>query len=443
VTGVELLRAPLCHTPVDAFRDEGALVSHEDGGLAVRDGRIAASGDFATVRAAFPAAPVTDWRGGLILPGFVDTHVHFPQLRILGGLGRTLLDWLEHVALPEEARMADVAYAADTARTFVRALVSHGTTTALVFGSHFAAATAALFDASADAGVRVISGLVVSDRLLRPELLQAPRDAHRDSAELIRRYHGRGRLSYAVTPRFALSASEAMLEMCQTLLTEHEGLRVQTHINESVEEIAQVPSFFPWASDYLAVYERFGLTGRHCVLAHDVHPTDGELARLASSRTSIAHCPCSNAALGAGIFPLRRHLRAGVHFGLATDVGGGTGFGMLKEGLQAHLMQRVAPDPVVLTPAQLCYLVTKAGADAVGFGDEIGDLQPGKSADFVYVRPPAGSPLADSLQRAETIEQMLAGIFTLAGAESVREVRIAGAVVHRLPDAAPSEPVAR
>jgi len=442
VTDVEILRAPLCHTPADAFRDEDALVSHEDGGLAVRDGRIAACGDFASVRAAFPTASVTDWRGGLILPGFVDTHVHFPQLRILGGLGRTLLDWLEHVALPEEARMSDVAYAADTARTFVRALVSHGTTTALVFGSHFAAATATLFEAASASGMRVVSGLVVSDRLLRPDLLQSPRDAHRDSTDLIRRYHGRGRLLYAVTPRFALSASEAMLEMCQTLLVEHEGLRVQTHINESVEEIAQVPSFFPWAADYLAVYERYGLTGRHSVLAHDVHPTDGELARLASSRTSIAHCPCSNAALGAGIFPLRRHLNAGVHFGLASDVGGGTGFGMLKEGLQAHLMQRVGPDPLVLTPSQLCYLVTKAGADAVGLGDEIGDLMPGKSADFVYVRPPSGSPLAASLQRAETIEQMLAGIFTLAGAESVREVRIAGAAVHRLADASSSEPAA-
>jgi guanine deaminase len=443
VIDVELLRAPLCHTPADAFRDEGALVAHEDGGLAVRAGRIAACGDFASVRAAFPSAPVTDWRGGVILPGFVDTHVHFPQLRILGGLGRTLLDWLEHVALPEEARMADVAYAADTASTFVRALVSHGTTTALVFGSHFAAATATLFDAAAAAGVRVISGLVVSDRLLRPELLQPAREAHRDSTELIRRYHRHGRLLYAVTPRFALSASEAMLEMCQTLLTEHPGLRAQTHINESVEEIAQIPSFFPWAADYLAVYERYGLTGPNTVLAHDVHPTDGELARLAASRTSIAHCPCSNAALGAGIFPLRRHVDAGVHFGLATDVGGGTGFGMLKEGLQAHLMQRVARDPLVLTPSQLCYLVTKAGADAMGLGDEIGDFLPGKSADFVYVRPQAGSPLAAALQRAETVEQMLAGIFTLAGAESVREVRIAGAAVHRLRDATPGEPVAR
>jgi len=433
----ELVRGPLFHTPSNAFRSDTALVCHEDGGLLIRDGRIAASGDFSSVRAACPDAAVTDWRGGFVLPGFVDTHVHFPQLRILGGLGRTLLDWLEHVALPEEARMADVAYATSTARRFVRALTAHGTTTALVFGSHFSPATAALFDAADEAGVRVISGLVVSDRYLRPQLHQSPRDAHRDSTELIQRYHRRGRLLYAVTPRFALSASEPMLEMCGALLAEHDGLRVQTHINESLAEIAEVPRFFPWAADYLAVYERFGLTGAHTVLAHDVHPTDGELERLAADRTAIAHCPSSNAALGNGIFPLRRHVDAGVGVALGTDVGGGTGFGMLKEGLQAHLMQRVAADGLNLDPARLCYLATKAGAEAVGLDHEIGDFQPGKAADLVYIQPPVDAPLADVLSRSQSMVESLAAIFTLAGPESVREVRVAGDVVHRTVAAGP------
>jgi guanine deaminase len=444
VTGVELLRAPFFHTPSNPFRDERALVCHEDGGLLIRDGRIVASGDFATVRDAHPDATVLDWRGGFVLPGFVDTHVHFPQLRILGGLGRTLLDWLEHVALPEEARMADVAYATGTAQRFVRALASHGTTTALVFGSHFSPATAALFDAAEAAGIRLISGLVVSDRYLRPELHQSPDDAHRDSSELVRRYHGRGRLLYAVTPRFALSASEPMLEMCQSLLSEHDGLRVQTHINESLGEIAEVPKLFPWSADYLEVYERFGLTGARTVLAHDVFPTDSELARLAAGGTSIAHCPSSNAALGNGIFPLRRHVEAGVRVALGTDVGGGTGFGMLKEGLQAHLMQRVAePSGLNLDPARLCYLVTKAGAEAVGLADEIGDLQPGKAADLVYVRPPADSSLAEVLSRSQSMVESLAAIFTLAGPESVREVRVAGQPVKRTAEPLAAPPPAR
>ena len=430
MTTVELLRAPFFHTPDDTFRG-GALVCHEDGGLLIRDGRIVQSGDFATVRQAFPDAPITDWRGGFVLPGLVDTHVHFPQLRILGGLGRTLLDWLEHVALPEEARMADVAYATGVAQRFVGALAGHGTTTALVFGSHFGPATAALFDAAADAGLRVISGLVVSDRYLRPELHRTPLDAYRDSTELIRRFHRRGRLLYGVTPRFALSASEEMLEMCGTLLAEHDGLRVQTHVNESVAEIAEVSRLFPWAADYLAVYERFRLTGALTVLAHDVHPTDSELERLATTRTSIAHCPSSNAALGNGVFPLRRHVDARVRVALGTDVGGGTGFGMLKEGLQAHLMQRVSTDGMTLDPARLCYLATKAGAEAVGLAGEIGDFQPGKAADLVYVRPPADTALAEVLSPAGSLVESLAAIFTLAGPESVREVRVAGEAVHR------------
>jgi guanine deaminase len=430
VTAIELLRAPFFHTPDDAFRG-GGLVCHEDGGLLLADGRIIQSGDFAKVRQAFPEAPITDWRGGFVLPGFVDTHVHFPQLRILGGLGRTLLDWLEHVALPEEARMGEVSYATGIAQRFVRALAGHGTTTALVFGSHFAPATAALFDAAADAGLRVISGLVVSDRGLLPELHRTPEEAYHDGTELIRRFHRRGRLLYAVTPRFALSASEPMLEMCESLLDGHDGLRVQTHINESVAEVAEVSRLFPWAADYLAVYERFHLTGSRSVLAHDVHPTDSELERLATTRTSIAHCPSSNAALGNGVFPFRRHVDAGVRVALGTDVGGGTGFGMLKEGLQAHLMQRVSTDGMTLDPARLCYLATKAGAEAVGLADEIGDLQPGKAADLVYVRPPEDTSLAEVLSRAGSMVESLAAIFTLAGPESVREVRVAGEVVHR------------
>ncbi len=189
----------------------------------MRDGRIVAAGDYEQVKAAATDAVTTDWRGGFILPGLIDTHVHFPQVRIIGSLGRSLLDWLEAVALPEEARMADLEYARDTARVFVRMLAAHGTTTAMVFGAHFAAATAALFEEGAARGLRIVSGLVMSDRLLRPDLRQSPEEAYRDATDLIRRFHGRGRLLYAVTPRFALSTTEAMLDVCQTLRREHDG----------------------------------------------------------------------------------------------------------------------------------------------------------------------------------------------------------------------------
>jgi guanine deaminase len=426
----ELLRASFFHTPSNPFRNDRALVCQEDGAVLIQNGLIAASGDYATLRADFPQAAAVDMRGGFLLPGFVDTHTHFPQLRIIGGLGRALLDWLEHVALPEETRMADVTYAADTARAFLRALAAHGTTTALVFGAHFAPAMIAFFEAAAESGLRIASGLVVSDRRLRSELHQTPDAAYRASSELIERFHGKGKSLYAVTPRFALSTSEAMLEICQTLLSEHDGLRFQTHINENVAEIAEVARAFPWADDYLAVYERYKFGGLRAVMAHNVHPTDSELERLAAAGTSIAHCPGSNASLGSGIFPLRRHLAAGVHCSLGTDVGAGTGCGMLKEGLQAHLMQRVAADGVVLDAARLLYLSTLAGAEALGLDQQIGDFRTGKEADLVYLRPPAGSLLAAAIGRAETPDEVLGALFTLAGPESVHEVRVAGSVVH-------------
>lgn len=415
---MQLLRAHVFHTP------RRVLECHWDGGLLIEDGRIAGCGEYGALAAAHPSAETVDLSGGFLLPGLIDAHVHFPQLRIIGRMGRSLLDWLEQCALPEEARMADVAYARNVARGFVGALVSHGTTTALVFGAHFAPATAALFEAAQSAGLRVISGLVLSDRQLCNDLHQTPEDVYRLSKALIARFP-----NYAVTPRFAASTSEAMLEVCQTLLREHRDLWFQTHINEQPGEIEEVARLFPWAPDYLAVYERFGLGGRRAVMAHNVHATGSELERLAAAGTSIAHCPSSNAMLGSGIFPFRRHVEAGVRCALGTDVGAGTGFGVLKEALAAYLMQRLAPDGFELDAGYLLYLATLAGAEALGMDSVIGSFDPGKSADFVYLRAPETSVLAAVLERVENPQDALSALFTLAGSESVREVRVDGHIV--------------
>lgn len=426
----ELLRGHVFHTPENPFSQDRALACYWDGALLIRHGRVAACGEYTALRAAHPEAAELPLSDGFVLPGFVDTHVHFPQLHVLGNLGLTLLDWLEQCALPEEERMADEAYARIVACGFVRALASHGTTTAQAFGAHFHRATEALFEAAEKSGLRLIAGLVLSDRRLRPALHQTPQQAYDASSALIRRFHQRGRLLYAVTPRFALSASEAILEICQTLLRENEGLRAQTHLNENPAEIAEVARLFPWAPDYFAVYERFGLSGPNVVMAHNLHPSAFELSRLAATRTSVAHCPWSNAALGSGLFPLRRHLSAGVRLALGTDVGAGGGFGIAKEALQAYLLQRIAPDGFVLGPSHLLYLATRAGAEALGLAGEIGDFQIGKAADFVYLRPPEDSPLAAVVSQAESPEKALSALFTLAGQESIAEVRVAGSVVY-------------
>jgi guanine deaminase len=276
-----------------------------------------------------------------------------------------------------------------------------------------------------------VSGLVLADRHLLPELYRSPEEAYRESSELIRRFHGVGRLLYAVTPRFALSASEAILEVCKSLLAENSGVLFQTHMNESLEEIDEVARLFPGSRDYLDVYEQFGLAQRRSVFAHDVHPAKGELERLAACGSAVAFCPASNAALGSGFFPLQRHVQAGVRFALGTDVGGGTGFGMLKEGLQAYLTQRLAPSPVTLNAAQLLFLATRAGADALGLEDQIGDFAPGKSADFVYLRPPENTTLAAVMRSAPSPERLLGAIFTLAGAECIEEAWVEGDPVYR------------
>jgi guanine deaminase len=424
-----IYRATVMHTPLNPFKG-GALEVTEDAGVLVRDGRIVQLEDFDVVRRAYPLEPMRDLRPGLLLPGFIDAHVHYPQVRVVGGLGMTLLDWLEHNTLPEEARLADVTYARGVAQAFVRALLMHGTTSAMVFGAHFQGAQAALFEEAESKGLRVTSGMVFSDRLLRPELHQTPAAALEAGQALIAQFHNKGRSRYAVMPRFALSASEAMLEVCAELVRTTPDASFHTHINENDREIQTVHDLFPWAQDYLETYERYGLISRRAVLAHNLHASSLELERLCAHGASVAHCPCSNAAIGSGFFKLRAHLEHNVRFALGTDVGGGTGYGVLKEALQAYLLQRLAPDGVMMNAAQLLYLATKAGAEALCLEDSVGDFAVGKAFDAVWVCPREGDPLLEVYRHADSAERSLAATFALAGSESIAEVWVGGDSVH-------------
>jgi guanine deaminase len=417
--------ATVVDTPGDPFAGDPAAALAEDGALLVRDGVIRARGPLAALRAAHPGEPVTRLDGGLLVPGFVDTHVHFPQIRAIGGLGLPLLDWLEQRALPEESRLADQAYARAVAAEFLDGLVAAGTTSALVFGSHFAAAMDELFAAAAQRGLNITSGLVVSDRILRPDLLSSPETALADGADLILRWHDRGRLRYAVTPRFSLSASDEMLDACAQLLGK--GVWFTSHINENVAEIEVVAGLFPGAQDYLDTYRRHGLVTARSVYAHNVHPGDAELAVLAEHGASIAHCPSSNCALGSGLFPMRRHLERGIHVALGSDVGAGSGLFLPKEALQAYFIQQLlGADGLSLTPTHLLYLATRAGARALGLDDRVGDFAVGKDFDAVWLRPADGTTLEVNLRHAKDVSDALARIFTLATPADVAEVWVSG-----------------
>jgi guanine deaminase len=433
---VTIYAATVVDTPGDPFAGDPAAALAEDGALLVSDGVIRSRGSLAALRAAHPGEPVTRLDGGLLVPGFVDAHVHFPQIRAIGGLGLPLLDWLEQCALPEESKLADQAYARAVAGEFLDGLVASGTTSALVFGSHFAPAMDELFAGAERRGLNITSGLVVSDRILRPDLLNSPETAQADSADLILRWHDRGRLRYAVTPRFSLSASDEMLDTCAQLLGK--GVWFTSHINENLAEIATVAGLFPRARHYLDTYRRHGLVTARSVYAHNVHPADAELAVLAEHGASVAHCPTSNCALGSGLFPLRRHVEHGIHVALGSDVGAGAGLFLPKEALQAYFIQQLlGPEGLSLTPTHLLYLATRAGAQALGLDDRVGDFAVGKDFDAVWLRPADGSTLAVNLRHARDVSDALARIFALATPADVADVWIRGI---RVQDAAGPEP---
>ncbi|TDW89984.1 guanine deaminase [Kribbella pratensis] len=423
-----LYRGTFIDTPENPF-DGGGLRVDSDAGLLVEDGMIVARGPFVEIRQAHPAEQVVDLRDGVVLPGFVDTHVHFPQIRAVGGLGLPLLEWLDRYALPEEARMADVDYASGVANEFVRGLAAAGTTSALVFGAHYADAVDTLFDAASKVGLRVTSGLVLSDRLLRPELLTTPVRAYAESLALANRWHGVGRNRYAVTPRFSLSCTDELLATCHDLMEAIPGALFTSHVNENEAEIASVADLFG-GCDYVTTYDRHGLVDRRTVLAHNVHPTDVELKMLAVSGATVAHCPTSNAALGSGLFPLTRHLQYGVRVALGSDVGAGTGFSLLKEGLQAYFCQQLQGDQGrPLSAAHLLYLATTAGAEALDL-PQVGHLSVGHHFDAQLLRPAEGSPLAVAITNAEDTEEALARIFTLGTPADVQAVWINGDLLH-------------
>jgi guanine deaminase len=427
---VRLFRGTFLDTPDDPFRG-GVLRAEDDGGLLVDDeGLISARGSFTALASANPEAAVVDVRGGLVLPGFVDTHVHFPQLRCIGALGMPLLEWLEQCALPEEARLADPSYAVELARAFVNALAGAGTTTALVFGSHFLDATEALFAAADRLGLRVTSGLVVSDRDLRSDLLTTTTRAYDDSLTLAKRWHGIRSTRYAVTPRFALSCTRGLLDVCASLLNDVPGSITTTHVNENDAEIERVRELFPEASSYADTYLRHGLLGPGSVLAHDVHPGADELVTLASVGAAVAHCPTSNLTLGSGLFPLRAHLDAGVPVALGSDVGAGTGLSLFKEGLQAYFVQQaLGPAGVPLTSAHLLHLATTAGAAALDLASTVGCLGEGMAFDAMWLRPRSGTPLDILLRYASSADDALAKAFAHATSADVAQVWVAGEVV--------------
>jgi guanine deaminase len=422
-----LHRARLAHVPDDPFVLGGAALRVvADGGLAVdATGAILAAGPFDAVVAAHPRLPVVEHRGAWILPGMVDLHVHFPQTRVIAARGAALLDWLERFVFPEEARFADEAYARAAAELFAAELVRHGTTTALVFGSHAAPAVDACFRAGARRGLRFILGKVLHGEGVPAALLDRPAEARDACRALVADWHGRGKMRYAVTPRFAPTSTPETFALCRELLAATPDLHVTTHVAENVAEGRLVREKFPEARDYVDVYARAGLLGPRTVLAHGVHLSNAERAALAAAGSAVAHCPSSNFFLGSGVFAARATAAAGVGLGLGSDVGAGTSFSLFAEATDAYKASALAGDR--LGPAEMLYLATRGGARALRLEREIGAFLPGLRADFVVVDPTRDRLLAERLAVAHDDEDALFALLTLARAGTLAGTYVDGA----------------
>ena len=386
-------------------RTDPEAVRHEaDGLLVVEDGIVVARGAHADLAARYGDVPVEELPG-LIVPGFIDSHIHYPQTDRIASHGEQLLDWLERHIFPAEKAFVDKAHADAVAAFFLDELLKNGTTSALVFPTVHAHSVDALFEAALERQMRVISGKVLMD--LGPEgLNDSVASGRAESEALIRRWRGRGRLGYAVTPRFALSSSDAQLADAGALLAEHPDVLMHTHLAENLRECAAVEARFSEAADYLDAYDRFGLVTDRSVFAHGIHLSDRACHRLHQSGAGIAVCPSSNLFLGSGFFDFGQADRHGLKLGLGTDVGAGTTFSLLHtQGIayQAALMKGERLDPF-----RALWLATAGSAALLHIGDRVGSLDVGQEADFVVLDPQATPLLARRTQGADLAERLFA-----------------------------------
>ncbi len=394
-----------------------------------RPGHWLLVGEDGRILAVQPHEPGDDFRkldhsGQLLLPGFIDTHVHCPQLDVIGSWGTQLLDWLHTYTFPAEARHADPAVAEAAAQLFVQALLAHGSTSAVVFPTVHRASVEALFAAAHARGMRLVAGKVLMDRHAPDDLRDDVAGAEADCRALIARWHGHGRLAYALTPRFAATSSPEQLAMAGRLLAEHPGTYLQTHVAENTGELRWVAQLYPEARSYLDVYARAGLLTERAVLAHGIWLDDTDRALLRDRGAQIAHCPSYNLFLGSGLFPWAATRAAGVAVSLASDVGGGTSLSMLRTMAEAYKVQALADTR--LSAWALLHAATRGAAEALRLDDEIGTLAPGRMADFCLWDWAVG-PVArrrDSLARS--LHERVFAWVTLGDERNLAECRVAG-----------------
>uniref|UniRef100_I2PYL1 Guanine deaminase n=1 Tax=Desulfovibrio sp. U5L TaxID=596152 RepID=I2PYL1_9BACT len=443
-----------------AGNEQAAARFLADGLLVVKDGIIVDFGPFAAVSARHPGLSITHLPDRIIMPGFIDGHIHFPQVRVLGAYGNQLLDWLQTWIFNEELKYRDRDYARQAAGLFFDALLAGGTTTCLAFTTSSPVSTEEFFDEATRREMRVIAGLTGIDRFAPADFCITPDDFYKESKRLIEKYHRRGRNLYAITPRFAVGCTGEMMDSCRRLKEEHADCWVNTHISENPSEVRTAKDHFPDCSDYTEVHEKHGLLGPKFTAGHGIWLSNGEMRRFSKAGAAIAFCPLSNLFLGSGLFRLGRAKdpEHPVRVAVGSDVGGGNAFSLVrvleeayKVGMCNNTMLDGSIDPRnqdlgeadrnKLSPYRAFYLATLGGAQALYLDDMLGNFEPGKEADFVALDWKAGQlamawhqTLAVEEGGPETIEQaaqLLFGIMAAGDDRNVDETWIAGARAYK------------
>lgn len=430
-THIKAYRAAILHSLADPaiVGVEQSYQYFEDGILLIENGKVAQVGASAELLPKLTGIDVQHYRDALITPGFIDTHIHYPQTGMIASYGEQLLDWLNTYTFPTEKQFEDKAHASDVAAIFLKELLRNGTTTALVFGSVHPQSVDAFFEQADKLNLRMIAGKVLMDRNAPDYLTDTAESGYAESKALIERWHGKGRLHYAVTPRFAPTSTPEQLELAGKLLGEYPDLYMHTHLSENRKEIEWVKALFPERKGYLDVYDHHKLIGPRAVFAHGVHLCDDECRRLAETGSAIAFCPTSNLFLGSGLFDLNKLETHGVRVGLGTDVGAGTSFSQLQSLNEAYKVMQLQGKK--LDPFKSLYLATLGGANALYLDDKLGNFLPGKDADFLVLDYNATPLISYRMQQAKSMEERLFALTMLGDDRAVKETFAAGVSVHQ------------
>jgi guanine deaminase len=429
---LQAYRASLLHFHADPAFGEHAIAWHEDGLLVVDGGKVQAAGDYAALHGALaPGTQVHDYRGKIIMPGFIDTHLHFPQTDMIASPAPGLLPWLETYTFPTERQFGDPAHAREVAEFFLDQLLRCGTTTAMVYCSVHRESVDAFFEASEARNLRMAAGKVLMDRNCPEFLRDTAEGGARDTEELIRKWHNQGRNMYAITPRFAPTSSEAQLQLAGELAAAYPDTFIQTHVSENPDECSWVKSLFPQARSYLDVYDRYGLMRPRAVYGHCIWLDDADFARMAESGAAAAVCPTSNLFLGSGLFDFEKADAARVTVSLATDVGGGTSFSMLQTMNEAYKVARLKGS--YLPAVRMFYMATLGAARSMQLEGTIGNFVPGAEADFIVLDPKATPLLARRTERCNNLEELLFALALLGDDRAIDATYACGQPVHRRP----------